>query len=78
VTERWTLAASRPLAFGGWEFVITGPDCEKRLEWWPTDRHLSHQGRPFLSAPVLSDKGKAARAAAESLVAFLNDEQEAA
>lgn len=76
MSEVWTLAASRPLAFGGWEFILTGP-CEKRMEWWPGDPHLSHQRRPFLAAPVLADRGKAARAAAEALVGLLNEEQAA-
>jgi hypothetical protein len=72
----WALLNARPLAFGGWEFILGGP-CEKRMEWWPGDTHLSHQQRPFLTAPVLRDTGKAARAAAEALVALLNEEQAA-
>lgn len=78
MTELWALAASRPLAFGGWEFILTCGDVQKRMEWWPGDAHLSHQQRPFLLAPVRADKGTAARAAAAALVERLNEEEEAA
>jgi hypothetical protein len=74
--ERWTLAAARPLAWGGREFVLTGP-AEKRLEWFPNDAYLLHQGRPFLGARVVTDSPKGAKAAAVALVAALNEDMEA-
>lgn len=67
----WSLAIERPLAWGGWEFVLTGPS-EKRLEWWPGDTHLSWMQRPFLAAPVRVDSAKAARSAAKALIERLN------
>lgn len=73
---RWALAVPRPLAFGGWEFVLTGP-AEKRLEWWPGDTHLMWMSRPFLSAPVYPATPKNAKAAAAALVDLLNEEQAA-
>lgn len=73
----WALTGAQPLAFGGWQFTITGPSA-KTLEWWPGDAHLSHQQRPFLAAPVRGGTSKAARAAATALVASLNEQEEAA
>ena len=73
MADRWELAATRPLALGGWEFVLTGP-AEKRMEWWPGDPHLTWSGRPFLGARVAADTGKAARVAAAGLVQRLNEE----
>lgn len=72
----WTLTSAQPLAFGGWQFTITGPSA-KTLEWWPGDAHLTHEGRPFRAAPVKPQTGKAARAAAAALVAVLNEEMAA-
>lgn len=73
----WALTSAQPLAFGGWQFTITGPSA-KTLEWWPGDAHLSHEGRPFRAAPVEPKTGKAARTAAAALVVLLNEEEVAA
>lgn len=73
----WALTSAQPLAFGGWQFTITGPSV-KRLEWWPGDAHLMYEQRPFRAAPVRGGTSKAARAAATALVAFLNEQEEAA
>lgn len=70
----YALTGQSPLAWGGWLFTITGPVEPKQLEWWPGDSHLFWQGRPFRAAPVAKDSGKAARAAAQSLVDLLNED----
>ena len=73
----WTLTSVKPLAFGGWAFVIEGPDSSKTLEWWPADTALTWAGRPFLGARVDKPTPRAAKVAAERLVALLNEEQAA-
>ena len=69
----WALTSVKPLAFGGWAFTVSG-ESVKTLEWWPGDSSLSWAGRPFLGARVQPPTAKAAKAAAERLVALLNEE----
>ena len=57
---------------GGFEAVIDGPS-EKRLTWFPGDRHLTSDGRLFLGVKVHQDTARAARLAVDVLVDTLND-----
>lgn len=75
MADTWRLRSSGALPMGGFEAVIDGPS-EKRLSWYPGDRHLTtSDGRPFLGATVRGDTAKAARKAVEALVESLNADE---
>ena len=68
----WLLKSRKPLAFGGWQYVVQGPDgtFDKVLTWFPGDNYLMWDCRPFRGGGFIPD-GATARAADKALLQAL-------